>query len=261
LDFRNVTDLFADKDFDGDPVRIKVAAENDDISNIEGEEEDNDMDITDETGETVEFEKPKVRYPIGNGQSLVNEPRKKVYVNGVDVTVLNSREMYFDQHGKPITTSLKDHTKEIITEHFATLQAFLNKWNETDRKEAIIKELEEQGVLVEALQNAVNKELDLFDLVCHVAYDQPPLTRKERANNVKKRNYFTKYGAEARKVLEALLDKYADEGITTIESTQVLAIDPLTDFGTPVEIIGLFGGADKYKQAVLELENELYQIA
>lgn len=261
LDFRSVTDLFADKDFDGDPVRIKEAGENDDISNIEGEEENDDKELTDDTGEKIEFEKPKVRYPMGNAHSVVNEPRKKVYVNGVDVTVLNSREMYFDQHGKPITISLKDHTKEIITEHFATLQSFLNKWNETDRKEAIIKELEEQGVLVEALQNAVNKELDLFDLVCHVAYDQPPLTRKERANNVKKRNYFTKYGVEARKVLEALLDKYADEGITTIESTQVLAIDPLTDFGTPVEIIGLFGGADKYKQAVQELENELYQTA
>ncbi len=261
LDFRNVTDLFADKDFDGDPVRVKLATEAEDISGIEHEEEENNTEILEETGEKINFEKPAIRYPMGNMQSEVNEPRKKVYVNGVDVTVLNSREMYFDQHGKPITVSLKDHTKEIIKEHFATLQAFLNKWNETDRKEAIIKELEEQGVLVEALQNAVNKELDLFDLVCHVAYDQPPLTRKERANNVKKRNYFTKYGDEARKVLEALLDKYADEGITTIESTQVLAIDPLTDFGTPVEIIGLFGGADKYKQAVQELENELYQIA
>lgn len=261
LDFRNVTDLFADKDFDGDPVRVKETNEADNIGDVEGEEEKDESNVTDDAGETIEFVKPKVRYPIGNEHSVVNEPRKKVYVNGVDVTVLNSREMYFDQHGKPITVSLKDHTKEIITEHFTTLQAFLNKWNETDRKEAIIKELEEQGVLVEALQNAVNKELDLFDLVCHVAYDQPPLTRKERANNVKKRNYFTKYGDEARKVLEALLDKYADEGITSIESTQVLAIDPLTDFGTPVEIIGLFGGADKYKQAVQELENELYQIA
>lgn len=261
LDFRNVTDLFADKDFDGDPVRVKETNEADNIGDVEGEEEKDENDVTDDAGETIEFIKPKVRYPIGNEHSVVNEPRKKVYVNGVDVTVLNSREMYFDQHGKPITVSLKDHTKEIIKEHFATLQAFLNKWNDSDRKEAIIKELEEQGVLVEALQNAVNKELDLFDLVCHVAYDQPPLTRKERANNVKKRNYFTKYGDEARKVLEALLDKYADEGITTIESTQVLAIDPLTDFGTPVEIIGLFGGAEKYKQAVQELENELYQIA
>lgn len=261
LDFRNVTDLFADKDFDGDPVRVKETNEADNIGDIEDEEEKDENDITDDSGDAIAFEKPKVRYPMGNEHSMVSEPRKKVYVNGVDVTVLNSREMYFDQHGKPITVSLKDHTKEIIKEHFATLQAFLSKWNETDRKEAIIKELEEQGVLVEALQNAVNKELDLFDLVCHVAYDQPPLTRKERANNVKKRNYFTKHGVEARKVLEALLDKYADEGITTIESTQVLAIDPLTDFGTPVEIISMFGGADKYKQAVQELENELYQIA
>jgi type I restriction enzyme R subunit len=128
-------------------------------------------------------------------------------VNGVDVSVLVSREMYFDQHGKPITTSLKDHTKAIIKNNFASLDDFLNKWNTTDRKEAIIAELQEQGVMVEALYEAVNKEVDLFDLICHVAFDQPPLTRQERANNVKKRNYFTKYGDQAKKVLEELGEK------------------------------------------------------
>jgi type I restriction enzyme R subunit len=116
-------------------------------------------------------------------------------------------------------------------------------------------------VLVAALQDAVNKELDLFDLVCHVAYDQPPLTRKERANNVKKRNYFTKYGEQAKKVLDALLDKYADEGITTIESAEVLSIDPLSNFGTPYEIIQAFGGKENYNDAVRELEKQLYQFA
>lgn len=121
-------------------------------------------------------------------------PRQKVYVNGVDVLVLQAQELHFDVNGKLITKSLKDYTKEIINHQFASLDDFLNKWNEADRKAAIIKELEEQGVMVEALQNAVNKEVDLFDLICHVAYDQPPLSRKERANNVKKRNYFAKYG-------------------------------------------------------------------
>src|SRR5690606_26702387 len=135
---------------------------------------------------------------------------------------------------------------------------FLNKWNDGEKKAAIIKELEDQGVLVDALQEAVNKDLDLFDLVCHVAFDQPPLTRKERANNVKKRNYFTKYSEQAKKVLNALLDKYTDEGITTIESGEVLSIDPLSNFGTPYEIIQSFGGKEKYNEAVKELETQLY---
>ena len=175
--------------------------------------------------------------------------------------MLVTREMYFDNEGKPITVSLKDHTRDIIQKHFASLDDFLTKWNQSDKKAVIIKELEEQGVLVSDLQDAVNKELDLFDLICHVAYDQPPLTRKERANNVKKRNYFTRYGEQARKVLEALLDKYADEGITTIESAEVLSIDPLNHFGTPYEIVREFGGKDKYQQAIRELESALYKIS
>ena len=121
------------------------------------------------------------------------------------------------------------------------LNDFLNKWNSTDQKTAIIEELQQQGVLVEALYDAVNKEVDLFDLICHVAYDQPPMTRKERANNVKKRNYFTKYGEQTRKVLENLLDKYADEGIDDIESIEVLKVKPFTEFGSPMEIVSAFG--------------------
>jgi len=156
---------------------------------------------------------------------------------------------------------LKDYTKEIINQQFTSLDDFLNKWKDADRKAAIIKELEEQGVLVDALQNAVNREVDLFDLICHVAYDKPPLTRKERANNVKKRNYFTKYSEQSKKVLEALLDKYADEGITTIESTEVLSLHPFDDYGTPLEIIRMFGSRDNYITAIKELEEQLYQFA
>lgn len=179
-------------------------------------------------------------------------------VNGVDVTVLVSRELYFDQNGKPITTSLKDHTRDLIKERYSSLDDFIKKWNSTAKKEAIIQELKEQGVLVEALTESVNREVDLFDLICHVAYDQPPLTRKERANNVKKRNYFTKYGEQARKVLESLLDKYADEGINNIESLEVLRVKPLSELGSPIEIIKQFGSKDLYFKAVQELENELY---
>jgi type I restriction enzyme, R subunit len=259
LDFRNVTDLFADPDFDGPPIGVKEAGEGDDLSTIESEEEEFTEPILDNvTGQEVILRKPTVRYPVNDSNSIARERPPKVYVNGVDVSVLVTREMYFDHQGRPITVSLKDHTRAIIQSHYTSLNDFLTRWKDTDKKTAIIKELEEQGVLVSALQDAVNKELDLFDLVCHVAYDQPPLTRKERANNVKKRNYFSKYGEQARNVLEALLDKYADEGITTIESTEVLSIDPLNNFGTPYEIIHAFGGKEKYQQAVKDLETQLY---
>lgn len=261
LDFRNVTDLFADKDFDGDPIRIKPVSEDTDLSNVVDEEENFDTPIIDEeTGEEIEIE-PKIRYPeLELSTSRISEPRQKIYVNGVDVSVLISREMYFDNNGKPITTSLKDHTKELIKGQYTSLDDFLNRWNSTDKKEVIIKELEDQGVLVEALRDAVNREVDLFDLICHVAFEQPPLTRKERANNVKKRNYFTKYGEQARKVLETLLDKYADEGVTNIESMDILKVKPLTDYGSPLEIIKRFGSKDKYLEAVKELEQELYKM-
>jgi type I restriction enzyme R subunit len=262
LDFRNATDLFADKDFDGDPIRIKPVTEETDLSGIVDEEEKDTSPIFDDiTGEEIKVEPPLVRYPVDFPSDSFTEPRRKVYVNGVEVTILVSRELYFDQNGKPITTSLKDHTRALIRGKYASLDDFLKKWNSTGRKEAIIAELQEQGILVEALYNAVNQELDLFDLICHVAWDQPPLTRKDRAKNVKKRNYFARYGEQARKVLEALLDKYADEGIENIESMEVLKVRPLTDLGSPTEIIKEFGTKENYLLAVNELENELYKIA
>lgn len=260
LDFRNVTDLFADKDFDGDPIRVKPVSEETDLGGIVDEEENIHTPIIDEeTGVEIEIE-PEIRYPEPQTPTeKVNEPREKVYVNGVDVSVLISREMYFDNDGKPITSSLKDHTKELIKGQYASLDDFLNRWNSSDKKEVIIKELEDQGVLVDALRDAVNREVDLFDLICHVAFEQPPLTRQERANNVKKRDYFTKYGEQARKVLETLLDKYADEGVTNIESMDILKVKPLTDYGSPLEIIKQFGSKAKYLEAVKELEQELYK--
>ena len=262
LDFRNATDLFADKNFDGDPIRIKPVTEDTDLSGIVDEEENDLSPIIDElTGEEIIVEPPVTRNASEDDGGEFHK-KKKVYVNGVNVAVLVSREMYFDQHGKPITTSLKDHTKEIIKNKFASLDDFLQKWNATERKEAIIAELQEQGIMVEALYEAVDKQVDLFDLICHVAYDQPPLTRRERAGNVKKRNYFTKYGEQAKQVLEALLDKYADEGITNIESMEVLRVNPFDEFGSAYEIVnGIFGGKNKYLQAIKELEIELYQTA
>lgn len=260
LDFRNVTDLFADQDFDGDPIRVKPVSEDTDLGEVIEEEEKLDETVIDEqTGDEIVMD-PEICYPEPQTPTdKIHQPREKVYVNGVDVSVLISREMYFDNNGKPITTSLKDHTKNLIKGTFASLDDFLNRWNSTDKKEVIIKELEDQGVLVDALRDAVNREVDLFDLICHVAFEQPPLTRKERANNVKKRDYFTKYGDQARKVLETLLDKYADEGVTNIESMDILKVKPLTDYGSPLEIIKQFGSKAKYLEAVKDLEQELYK--
>ena len=256
LDFRNVTDLFADPDFDGEPIQIKEIGQDQEIPPFEP----TDGEVFPEPEGDNPTEVPPIRTPDGE-PGEVNEPRPKVYVNGVDVSILVSREMYFDQHGRPITTSLKDHTKAIIKEQYKSLDDFLNKWNSVDKKTALIEELQQQGVLVEALNNAVNKDLDLFDLICHVAYDMPPLTRKERANNVKKRHYFNKYGEQARKVLENLLDKYADEGIDDIESIEVLKVKPFTEIGSPIEIVRTFGNKEAYLEAVKELEDELYKSA
>ena len=261
LDFRNATDLFADPAFDGDPIRIKPVTEETDLGGIIDEEETQEEPIIDiETGEEIILDPPTPQ-PEPPISPEPPRPREKVYVNGVDVSVLISRELHFDQHGRPITTSLKDHTKEIIKEQFASLDDFLNKWKGSGRKEAIIAELVDQGVMVEALYEAVDKQVDLFDLICHVAYDQPPMTRKERANNVKKRNYFTKYGEQARNVLEALLDKYADQGIENMENIQILTVPPISDFGSVTEIIKVFGSREAFDNAIKELENELYKAA
>jgi type I restriction enzyme R subunit len=261
LDFRNATDNFADPAFDGDPLRVKPITEDIDLTGIEEEEEQEETPIIDEvTGNEITIEKPVIRNPFEKSQTeYLNRPKQ--YINGVNVSVLVSRELFFDSNGKPITVSLKDHTKEIIKGKYSSLEDFLVTWNDADKKEAIIKELQEQGVMVEALYEAVDKQVDLFDLICHVAYDQPPLTRKERANNVKKRNYFTKYGDQARKVLETLLDKYADEGVENIESIEVLRVKPFDEYGSPIEIISEFGSKQKYFEAVRELENELYKQA
>jgi type I restriction enzyme R subunit len=259
LDFRNATDNFADPDFDGDPLRVKPITEGIDLSTIIEEEENEDTPIIDEiSGDEIVIVPAVVREPSSAEEY---QKRPKQYVNGVDVSILVSRELYFDSNGKPITTSLKDYTKNIIQQKFASLDDFLLTWNQAEKKEAIIKELQEQGVMVEALYDAVDKQVDLFDLICHVAFDQPPLTRKERANNVKKRNYFTKYGDQARKVLETLLDKYADEGVENIESIEVLRVKPFDEYGSPIEIISHFGNKQHYLEAVKELENELYRKA
>ena len=254
MDFRNVTNLFADPKFDGDPVRIKEIKEDEEIPTPEEEQEET---IIDDNGEEIIFDDPTTDLPEGG--VIITEPRIKQYVNGVDVSILNERIQYLDSNGKLITENLKDYTRKKVLEQFESLDDFLNKWNDADKKKAIIDELSEQGVIFENLKETINKEMDIFDLICHTAFDRPPLTRAERANNVKKRDYFTKYGDKARKVLEALLEKYADEGIENIEDMKILQVNPLHKFGSPVEIVKLFGGKKKYLKALIELEKEIYR--
>lgn len=263
LDFKKATELFADPDFDGDPVQIYQPGPNDPPVPPEETDDDSPQDPS-TTGEEPGG------YPGGNDQSEGGDTgggetggTYRYVVAGVPVKVVAERVQYFDADGKLITESLKDYTRTTLGREFASLDDFLKRWNETDKKQAIIEELASQGIFFEALADEVGKksdqDFDPFDLLCHVAWDQPPLTRKERVEQVKKRNYFTKYSEQAQQVLQALLDKYADEGVAAIEETQILSIAPFTNLGTPIELIRAFGGKNQYEQAVQELEDELYR--
>lgn len=186
-------------------------------------------------------------------------PQRKIEVDGVPVKIINERVQYLDADGKIITESLTDYTKSNILKNYQSLDKFLTHWIQADKKKAILEELESQGVLFDALQEEVGSEWDPFDLICHVAFDAKPLTRKERVDNVKKRNYFTKYGKKAQEVLKSLLDKYEDEGLVTIENTEILKLDPFKQIGTPLELIRAFGSKEDYERALRELESELYK--
>lgn len=238
MDFKKATELFRDPDFDGEPVVIYEPGDDDDPVPPDPPPGDGDNDDDgDELGEGV----------------------KKIRVSGVPAQIIAERIEYLGPDGNLITESYKDFSRKQIQFEYASLDQFLYRWNSARKKQAIIDELEEYGIVLENLAAEVGKEYGDFDLICHIAYGQPPLTRKERANNVKKRNYFTKYGEQARAVLSALLDKYADEGVGTLESAKVLRLDPFKAMGTPVEIINtIFGGKDKYETAIQELEQELF---
>lgn len=261
MDFRNVTNLFADPNFDGDPVMIKDVTEDDDISGTDDEITDEPIvDVVD--GGDVDFPTPEPPTITGGGTITdPPNPREKIRVNGVEVRIVNERVQYLGADGQIITESLKDYTKKNVIEKYATLETFLNSWKNADKKKAIVEALEQQGIFFEALKEEIGKDFDPFDLICHVAFEAKPLTRKERANNVKKRNYFTKYGEKAQSVIKSLLDKYADDDLLTIESLDVLKLDPLNKLGSPLEIINAFGGKENYIQALKELENELYKAA
>ncbi|WP_374663980.1 EcoAI/FtnUII family type I restriction enzme subunit R [Ramlibacter sp.] len=242
LDFKRATELFADPAFDGDPVQIYEPG----------------------PGQPVEPPQPP-DLPQGGPERLEGDqtngqpgPRKYIVGGMVNVLVARERVQYLNAEGKLITESLRDYTRIHLGKAYDSLDGFLQAWNSADRKAVLIEELEARGVFLDALADEVGKDFDPFDLLLHVAYDQPPLTRRERAQRVKKRNVFTQYGPVARQVLEKLLDKYADEGITTIESDAVLRVQPFTDLGSPVELIRSFGGRPQYLQALATLERELY---
>ena len=250
MDFKRATALFADPDFDGDPVQIYEPNEGEAIV------------PPDEPAEGGEEEPPggTIVDALGGEETLGTRPIK-YYVNNVEVRVATERVQYLDEYGKLITESLKDYSRKTVRQSYASLNAFLTVWNDAEKKQAILDELAAKGVFLEELAEQVGRDYDAFDLVCHVAFDAPPLTRKERADNVKKRNVFAKYGDKARAVLDTLLQKYADSGIKSVESLEILKVDPLTAHGTPVEIVKLFGGRDGYLAAIRELETALYQQA
>jgi type I restriction enzyme R subunit len=176
----------------------------------------------------------------------------------VPVYVVSERVQYYGPEGKLITESLKDYTRNTVRKDYASLDAFLKRWSKAERKAAILEELQQHGVLLEPLADEVGKDFDVFDLICHVAFDQPPLTRRERAEQVKKRNYFARYGEQARKVLEALLEKYADTGVENIEDIKILTLDPFKSMGTASELVSAFGGKSAYLAALQALEEQLY---
>ena len=268
LDFKKATELFADERFDGIPEKVMDTTP-EDIADPESDFEEKLEEISEHDDEQVTGvdEPPAPPYQVTDTDDvgpLPEEDEKKIrkfHVNGVAVGVIAQRVQYYDADGKLVTESFKDYTRKTLLKEYASLDDFTRKWQDADRKEAIIHELEQQGIIWEVLAEEVGKDLDQFDMLCHVVYGQPPLTRKERAENVRKRNYFTKYSEAAQSVLDNLLDKYADAGVQEIESIQVLKLKPFDSMGTLPEIIKTgFGDRNGYNQALSELENEIYQL-
>ena len=233
LDFRNATAKFKDPKFDGDP-------------------------------EPPQGKSGKPYTMPEEPSSVVSEPHVKYLVEGEKIAITTEIVSILGEDGKTMRTeSITDFTRKQIRKRYATLNDFVKNWTEAERKKAIVDELKDYSVLVDAVRekNPALANADIFDVICHVAFDQPPVSRRERANNVKKRNYFAKYEGKAREVLEALLDKYADYGILNLEDSDILDTAPFNKIGKPQKIVKLFGGLDKFEQALKELENEIYKVA
>jgi type I restriction enzyme R subunit len=256
MDFKGATRLFADPKFDGEPVVIYEPKPDDPVVPPE--------DIENAAPEMV-TESPPSYEAISDDESRGESPTK-YYLDDVDVRTAIERAQYLDADGRLITESyrvhLRDDIKKNLCAQFGSLTDFLRRWSDAERKQAVIDELRDQGIPLEALQEAVpdGNQIDVFDLIAHIAFDQKPLTRQERANNVKKRNYFAKYSGQAKVVLEALLEKYADHGIQDLEDAKILELPPFDQYGTKTQIRrGIFGSAQNYTQAINELEQALYE--
>jgi type I restriction enzyme R subunit len=248
MDFRGATRHFADPDFDGEPVQVYDPEPDEPVTPPQEDAEIGEDEIVVDAGNDISI-KP-------------DEPEtRKIYVNGILVTILGERVRYVDADGKLITESLRDYSKSAITKQYASLESFLQRWKAADRKQAIIDELEAEGLRLEVLADEVNPNLDPFDLICHVAYGRPPLTRRERAEKVRKRDVFGKYGPQARAVLEALLEKYEDDGVIDLDNPRILQIGPIDKIGTPLQLIQQFGSRAGFARAVHELQTALYEAA
>jgi type I restriction enzyme, R subunit len=250
MDFRGATHHFADPDFDGEPVQIYDPGENDPMVPPENE------------GDVIDPD--EIIIDPGNDISITPDdgaPNKKIFVNGVLVTIIAERVRYMGPDGKLVTESLRDYSKRAMTNKYASLDAFLAQWKDAERKQVIIDELEQEGVRLDVLADEVNPDLDAFDLICHVAYGRPAMTRRERADNVRKRGIFAKYGDQARAVLDALLAKYEGDGILDLDDTRILQIPPIDKIGTPTQIVRSFGTLPQFEAAVHELQSALYKVA
>lgn len=261
MDFRNASRLFADPDFDGKPEVVIDLGGDDPVDEPDTLIDEGEEGAGEDTG-TDGVKEDDGEYGTGDTPPFDEEGEdkpRKYYVGDVTVRVLSERVQYMDKDGKLITESLIDYTKKNILQQYSRLDEFLRTWTEAEKKQAIIDELQDDGVLLEAVREELGKtELDDFDLICHIAYDKAPLTKKERAENVKKRHYLYKYSDIAQQVIEALLDKYANDGIKEIEDTKVLQLKEFAKIGSPMKIVKAFGGKEAYLKAVQELENEIY---
>ncbi|MBY9074220.1 DEAD/DEAH box helicase family protein [Nocardioides sp. WL0053] len=256
IDFRKATELFADPEWDGPAIQVMEVDDRGKVEvTTEVEHDTTPIDPTD-IEEIYEGDPAVVDASAEDDEEGV----RRYTVSGVPFKVIAERIQYYDKDGKLVTESLRDYTRRVVLEEFTSLDDFLNRWKAADRKEVIVDLLRERGVILEALENAFARDIDAFDLICAVAFDRPPLTRRERAEHVKNLDVFTKYGPQAREVLGVLLDMYADHGIDSIEKIDALKVAPFPELGTPVQIVKNFGGRAQYVGAVKELDEALYNV-
>jgi type I restriction enzyme R subunit len=255
MDFRGATRLFADPDFDGEAVEVYER------NNLE------DPDIAKQIeAETVSESEIKEINPreeiLIDGTEMAEKPKRIRIRDGVEFYPIHRTVQFIDpETGKLTTESLRDFSKKAVLSSYKDLDAFLARWREAERKDIIINELSERGVVFDELREEAGKDLDVFDLILHVAYDKKPLTRSERINNLRQNDYFSKYQGAAREIIDRLIEKYSEEGITAIDGIEDLQVSPFTEYGTPVEIVNeIFGGREAYLKVVKEIESALYAV-